>query len=167
MLEKKESNFTYRLAYAFTAGDMLTVVIDGKGDVLHAWCDYVKPQEKHVDKDVALSFIKTLNSWRQKGGKNFLHYGKMISPMELQCTKEKFLLEDKKTYLVCDSVLSAAYEYGGERVQFLVNYNLAPVEVAMSKKCTVYYDSDLCVCEKDVDKITIVPLSVVMVKLEG
>ena len=167
MLEKKESNFTYRLAYAFTAGDMLTVVIDGKGDVLHAWCDYVKPQEKHVDKDVALSFIKTLNSWRQKGGKNFLHYGKMISPMELQCTKEKFLLEDKKTYLVCDSVLSAAYEYGGERVQFLVNYNLAPVEVAMSKKCKVYFDSDLCVCEKDVDKITIAPLSVVMVKLEG
>ena len=49
----------------------------------------------------------------------------------------------------------------------MVNYNLAPVEVAMSKKCTVYYDSDLCVCEKDVDKITMVPLSVVMVKLEG
>ncbi|MBQ4053744.1 MAG: hypothetical protein IJD33_05340, partial [Clostridia bacterium] len=166
MLEKSENNFTYRLAYAFTAGDMLTVVMDGQGDILHAWCDYVEPREKHVDKDVAFAFIKTLNSWRQKGGKNFLNYGKMVAPIGVCCTKEKFLLEDKKTYLVADSVLSSAYEYGGERVQFLVNYNLAPVDVALGKKCEVYFDSDLRILEKGADKITIAPLSVAMIKWE-
>ena len=75
-------------------------------------------------------------------------------------------MEDKKTYFVTDSVVSAAYEYAGERVQFAVNYNLAPVEVALGKKCDVYFDCDLRVCEKGADKITIAPLSVAMIKLE-
>ncbi len=61
----------------------------------------------------------------------------------------------------------AAYEYGGKRVQFVVNYNLAPAEVIFSKKCEVYFDSDLRVCEKDVEKIVMAPLSVVMIKLEN
>lgn len=164
MLEKRENNFTYRLAYSFIAGDMSTVVMDGKGDLLYAWCDYVKPLDWRVDKAVALGFIKTLNGWRRNGGKNFLHKGKMIVPNGIFCQQEKFLLEDEKTYLVTDSVLTAQYEYRGERAQFLVNYNLQPISVDLDGEYDVYFDSELTCCEKGLTKLTIAPLSVVMLK---
>ena len=166
MLEKKENNFTYRLAYSFTAGDMLTVIMNGEADLLHAWCDYTAPVEKKVDKNTALRFINTLNGWRRKGGKNFLHYGKMIAPDKVYCDEENFLLEDGKTYLQTDSVLSAAYAYRGERAQFLVNYNLKEIEVSFDKKYDVYLDSDLKTAKKGVDKITLQPLSVIMLQLK-
>ncbi len=165
MLEKRENNFTYRLAYAFTAGDMLTVVMNGSGDLQHAWCDYAEPKDKHVDKDVALSFIKTLNSWRKTGGKEFLHYGKMIAPIAVKCGKERFLLEDKKTYFTADEVLCAAYQFGKKRAQFIVNYNLHAAEVAWETPCDVYLDSDLSRIECQKTRLTMPPLSVVMLKL--
>lgn len=164
MLEKTDNNFTYRLAYAFTAGDMLTVVLNGNGSLQYAWCDYVAPKGKHVNKATAIPFIKALNAWRRFGGKNFLHCGKMIAPVRIECTQEKFLLEDQKTYLYADSVLTAAYEYNGEKVQFLVNYNNRPVLAKFNKTYDVYLDSSLKACSR-VESITLAPLSVVMMKL--
>lgn len=165
MLEKTANNFTFRLAYSFTAGDMLTVVLSGDGNLKYAWCDYVEPKDKNVPKNTALPFIKELNAWRRVGGKSFLHFGKMIPPVEVDCTQEKFLLEDQKTYLYADSVLSAAYEYNGEKVQFLVNYNEKPVSVKFDQKYDVYLSSDLKKLHDMVDCITVAPLSVVMMKL--
>lgn len=162
IMEKRRNNFTYRLAYSFTAGDMLTVVMNGKGELLHAWCDYVAPKEKNVDKAVALGFIKTLNAWRTKGGKDFLHKGKMIKPAPICCGKEKFRLEDGITYLTVDEVLACAYEYGGKAAQFIVNYNENPVKVGLDKAYDVYVDADLTACEKGVKEITLPPYSVAM-----
>ena len=164
MLEKKENNFTYRLAYSFTAGDMLTVIMDGKGELQYAWCDYTPPVSLKVDKENALRFIKTLNAWRNKGGKEFLHMGKMVAPSKIVCGKEKFLLEDGKTSLVVDSALTVAYEYEGKRAQFLVNYNLYPVEVVLDGNYDAYTDSDLQNCIADTAAITLSPLSVVMLR---
>ena len=163
ILEKRYNNFTYRLAYSFTAGDMLTVVMNGKGELLHAWCDYVEPKEKNVDKGVALSFIKTLNAWRTKAGKNFLHKGKMVKPAPIACGKEKFRLEDGITYLTVDEALTCAYEYGGKVAQFIVNYNENPVKVGLDKKYDVYIDADATICETGVDEVTLTPYSVVMI----
>lgn len=164
MLEKKENNFTYRLAYSFIAGDMLTVVMNGNGDLLYAWCDYIQPKEKKLDKSVVLPFIKTLNAWRRKGGKDFLCKGKMVVPEKINCGKQAFLLEDGKTYLMPDDALTVAYEYGGARAQFIVNYNLQPVAVSWATPCDVYLDCDLTALEKGISQLTLPPLSVVMLK---
>lgn len=165
MLEKSENNFTYRLAYSFASGDMLTVVLNGDGDLQYAWCDYVEPKNKHLDKSVVLPFVKTLNEWQRHGGHGFLHYGKMIAPVQVKCEKEKFLLEDNKTYLRPDSVVTTAYEYNGKRVQFLVNYNLHDAEVAFDKEYNVYLDSGLQTVKK-AKTFTLAPLSVAMIDLE-
>ncbi len=167
MLEKKENNFTYRLAYSFAAGDMLTVVLNGDGELQHAWCDYVKPVEMHTNKAVVLAFVKTLNAWRREGGKAFLHSGKMVAPIGVKCPQEQFLLEDGKTYLKTDAVLSAAYESDGQRAQFLINYNLNAVEVELEKACDAYFDCALTVCQKETKTLTVPPLSVVMLKIEN
>ena len=165
MLEKSESNFTYRLAYSFTSGDMLTVVLNGNGDLQYAWCDYIEPKEKCLDKSVVLPFIKTLNEWQRNGGYVFLHFGKMIAPIRVYCGKEKFLLEDNKTYLHSDSVVTTAYEYGGKRAQFIVNYNLHSVDIRFDKQYAIYVDSKLQTVV-ETNKLTLSPLSVVMIDLK-
>lgn len=165
MLEKKENNFTYRLAYSFLAGDMLTVVIGANGVMLNSWCDYTKPLGKHVDSEPAFKLIANLNGWRRNAGKEFLHYGKMIKPMSIFCEMESFLLEDEKTYLTVDSVICSAYEYNGKRAQFMVNYNLYPVEVDFEKECDVYLDDKMQAYKKGVRTITIPPLTAVMAKI--
>ena len=75
------------------------------------------------------------------------------------------MLEDHKTYLTTDAVLSAAYEYDGKAVQFIVNYNLTPVEISFDKKYDVYFDSSLQNVEKGRESVTIEPLSVIMLSL--
>ena len=165
MLEKSENNFTFRLAHSFASGDCLTLVLNGDGDLMYAWCDYVEPKTKNLDKSVVLPFIKTLNAWQRRGGHDFLHYGKMIPPIKVHCEKEKFLLEDGKTYLQTDSVVTTAYAVGEKRAQFIINYNLHDVEVAFDKQQTVYVDSNLQTF-KQTDKLTLEPLSVVMIDLK-
>ena len=71
-----------------------------------------------------------------------------------------------KTYFTPDSVLTSAYEYNGERVQFIVNYNLNEVSVSFDKECDLYLDSQLEKSIKSANNITIAPLSAVMIKLK-
>jgi hypothetical protein len=165
MLEKKENCFTYRLAYSFLAGDMLTVVIGENGMIAHSWCDYTKPLGKTVERESAFKLISNLNGWRKGAGKDFLHYGKMIKPIKIVCPQERFLLEDEKTYLTVDAVISSAYSFNGEKAQFLVNYNLYPVEITFEKECDVYLDNKLKTCKKGVKSMSIAPLTAIMIKI--
>lgn len=164
MLDKTENNFTYRMAYSFAAGDMLTLVTNGNGNLLYSWCDCVPPTEKNVDKVTAFRFIKELTAWRKKPAGKFLHYGKMIAPMDVVCAEEQIYLFSNGSYLKIPAALSGAYELDGERVQFLVNYNLHAVDVEFAKECEVYLSADLTDAQKTA-KLTIPPLSVAMLKM--
>ena len=165
MLEKTENNYTYRMAYSFAAGDMLTLVMGAPNNFLHSWCDSIEPKEKNVDKQSTFAFIKTLNAWRKGGAGKFLHYGKMIAPIAIACTKEKIRIEANGEYFTPDSVLSTAYACEGRRVQFLVNYNQKPVHVALDKEYDVYTDAALQACQRNVKEIAVQPLSVAMIDL--
>ena len=164
-LEKQDNNFTYRLAYSFAAGDMLTLVTNGENTLLHSWCDYVEPVEKRVDKESTFAFIKTLNAWRKGEAGRFLHYGKMIAPTPIDCEKQSFLLGDFVNKFTTSALLSSAYEIEGKKVQFLVNYNQKPIQVALDKKYDVYTDATLKGCQRAVSDVTIPPLSVVMLDI--
>jgi hypothetical protein len=74
-------------------------------------------------------------------------------------------LEDNKTYLHPDSVVTTAYEYGGKRAQFIVNYNLHSVDIRFDKQYAIYVDSKLQTVV-ETNKLTLSPLSVVMIDLK-
>ena len=75
------------------------------------------------------------------------------------------MLEDEKTYLTVDAVISSAYSFNGEKAQFLVNYNLYPVEITLEKECDVYLDSNLKTYKKGVKSTPIAPLTAIMIKI--
>ncbi len=160
-LTMEKYNYPYRLAYSFIAGDMLTVVFGENGQISYAWGnDCFK---YHTDKTAACELLKNLNGWRQKGGRDHLHMGKMVKPMAIHCGTNGFKGEDGRPFIV-DEVLTAAYEYGGKTLQFAVNYNSQPVTVFVDEPVTVYLDSDLQAVYNDVTKITIPPLTAVAIE---
>ncbi len=155
-LSHEEFNYPYRLAYSFIAGDMLTVVLGESGQISYAWGnDCFK---YHTDKETACKLLKNLNGWRQKGGKDYLHMGKMVKPMAISCGTNTFKGEDGRPYIV-DEVLTAAYAYGGKIMQFAVNYNSHPVTVSVEDPVKVYLDSDMHSGYNEVKTFTIPALS--------
>ena len=166
MLEKSENNFTYRLAYSFLAGDMMTLVLNGEGEILFSWCDGVAPIEQSVDKDVAFAMIKTLTEWRNGPCKPFLQYGKMVAPMKIDCEMEQFMRNDGKIYVNVPAALSTAYCCGGKTLQFAVNYCLHDVQVRFDKKCSVCTDSALQAWMQGVEEWTIPPLSMIAIEIK-
>ena len=73
-------NLLYRIAYAFTAGDMLTLVLDENGSVVWGWGE--KDFRNSPDQKSVLHLVRILNHCRKRW-KEFLHYGKMVHPMEV------------------------------------------------------------------------------------
>ena len=164
MIEKNETNFTMRLAYGFAAGDALSAVFLGDGEMLYSWCDWISPRERNVDKAVAYPFMKTLNGWRKRGGKNYLHFGRAVKPVTVVCGENKYKLEDGRSYLKVPEVTSSAYEYRGKTVQFLINYNLHKVTAELLREATFYFDDKLKTAKRG-RTIEIPALSVVMAEL--
>lgn len=165
MANKADNNFTYRLAYSFVAGDMLSIVTLGDGKVEYSWCDWIAPHDQTVDKAVALGFINTLNGWRRGAAGNYLHLGRMTKPLTITCGKQRFTLDDGSAYTP-DSVLTSAYTFGGKTVQFVVNYNLQAVEVGFPRAVQGYLDCNFTSPFAPTNKITLRPLSVVAVTLD-
>lgn len=164
MLNKVEENFTYRLAYSFTAGDMLSLVTLGDGKVEYSWDDWIAPRDKTVDKQVAYDFILTLNGWRRGAAGRYLHEGRMVRPVAVTCGKQHFILDDGSAYTP-DEVLTTAYTSGGRTLQFVVNYNRHEVTVNLSRAVGGYTDSNLTAEFAPTDKLTLAPLSVVALKI--
>ena len=92
-----------------------------------------------------------------------MHTGRMVKPLPVICRENSFILENGSTLQVPE-VLTAAYEFEGERAQFIANYNLTTVTVKLPKKVTVYMDSLLENCVENVDILEIPALSAVMIQ---
>ena len=164
MLSKEEYNYSYRVAYSFIAGDMLTAVITENAEISHSWCDWIQPKEKLVDKETALTALKNFNAWRKAGGKDFLHLGKMIKPLLVACGKNSFIGDDGRTVTV-DEVLTSAYEYEERKLQFIANYNLHSVTVSLPKAVTLYKNPEMTDMVYEVSVIEIPALSAVAVEV--
>jgi hypothetical protein len=162
MLSYEEYNYPYRLAHSFVCGDMLTAVIDDKQNICYAWggdCFQV-----HTDKAAAFTMLKNLNAWRQKAGKKFLHYGRMVKPMPVAAEgKNSFVLEDGSTLWV-EKFTTSAFMNDGEWAQFIVNYNTEALEVTLPERVNVYENGLDEVAREKVHTFHIPPLSAVMIK---
>lgn len=165
MLNKVEESYTYRLAYSFTAGDMLSLVTLGDGKVEYSWDDWIAPRDKTVDKQVAFGFIRTLNGWRQGKSGKYLHLGRMTKPVRVTCGKQHFTLDDGSDYTPAE-VLTTAYKLGKTTLQFVVNYNRYEVTVKLPQTLGGYLDNNLTEQFDPTDTMTIAPLSVVALKLD-
>ena len=128
---RTKDNLQYRLAYAFAAGDFLTLVINDEGLVQWAWGQQNFDEAYMPDGDTAIRLARNLNAWRTGAGRKYLHTGRMIRPLEVTGAPLRELAT-KAGIRSVPAVLTARYEASdGEKGQFLVNYTTEPVAVRL------------------------------------
>lgn len=134
-LTNEKDSMCARMAYSFSAGDCMTIVLTPFGKIMTNWGNHdfsVLP-----DKDKAIEFAANMQKfYRERAGK-FLYDGKMIKPVEFECGKVEFpKYGGKKTFL--PEVYSTAWEKDGEKVQIFVNHTDKDVLIDFcGKKVTV------------------------------
>lgn len=115
-------NYLQRLAYAFCAGDMLTVILRGNGDMIWDWGTAWEndiPDQKQI-----ITLVRNLNGWRQKAGKEFLVYGRMLKPIPFEgAVNIPMITKQEARNINFPSVFTSNWETAeGGKAQFFVNY---------------------------------------------
>ena len=156
-------SLTFRMAYSFINGDMYTLVIDGEGKIHIAWCNDII-----VEDEMPLTLIKNTNKWRIGKFEEFLHLGKMVKPLEYECSKKTFgFTWGKEHTYVFDSVLSAAYTNGKDIYQFFINYDNFEEKITLPiSNLYIYFDNENEPIYMEGNEIIVPPLSVIAVKIK-
>lgn len=168
-LKKSPMNFLQRLSYAFCAGDMLTVILRGNGDMIWDWGTLWEadiPNQENI-----IQLVRNLNSWRTGAGKEFLVTGKMLKPLAFKgATDLPMITKPGGRSINFPSVFSSDWQYGPDlKAQFFVNYLPYEQEITINtmglKKVRISKSSSDTLGERAVGqelKLKIGPLSAIM-----
>lgn len=127
-LTNQKDSMCARLAYSFTAGDCMTLVVTPFGSLMTNWGNHdfsVLP-----DKDRTITFAANMQKFYKEKANKFLYDGTMIKPVDVECGYEEYPLDTGKTTQIPD-VYTSAWEKDGEKAQILVNHTLKDVTVKM------------------------------------
>lgn len=81
--EPKVDTLRYRLAYSFSIGDIMTLIIAPNGNLMSHWGTH--DFENCPDMEKTLLFIKNVMEFYNKEGKEYLYAGKMCNAPEIEC----------------------------------------------------------------------------------
>ena len=165
-----DDDYRYRLAYAFLAGDMLTIVINEDGEITHHW-GCARKNIPNPEQSSCYEFIKECNAWRV-AAKEYLCYGDMTKPLPYTCDEYcDFVMFRRRDFeKKTPKVMSNAFKHNGKRADIYVNYTCEAVTVSIpvSKGERAYLTSkDYAEGKATVRteaQITIAPLSVVLIE---
>jgi hypothetical protein len=120
--KKSPLNLLQRIAYSFTAGDLLSVVLKDKGEIHWNWCE--KWDVPPPDQASAKQLLARLNAWRTGAGKPFLVTGRMLKPYPVEGTRNiPLVLKWKGDIQNFPSVFTTRWRApDGREAQVLVNY---------------------------------------------
>lgn len=128
-LTHKEQNLCYRMAYSFTAGDCITLVLTPDGNIFPNWgChdfSFIPNRER------ALSFITNMTHFYSEEAKPFLFNGRMIKPLPY-VSEMTYVTRADGDRIDVPSVLSTAWESDGKRAQIFVNHTESDVTVSFN-----------------------------------
>ena len=170
-IQYTEGDYRYRITYSFLAGDMLTIVLDNEGDIMHYWGSARRGVAK-PDQESTYRMLETCNAWR-RDAKEYLCYGDMVKPKPYACEEycEFTVLRRQEFLKKLPKVLSNAFVHNGKRADILVNYSKEPVAVSLpvSAKERVYVSPEDFVNGKATvrgESFVIAPLSAVLIEDE-
>lgn len=162
---KSPENILIRIAYSFTAGDMLTLVLNQDGDISWSWG--IRTQD--IPEQTAVkSLVRNLNYWRRGYGKKYLHTGEMQKPYKVICGSN--MVSTNKGYdIPVDEIMTSAWKADdGKTGQFLVNYGKneieCGVELPMRRFNICTNDSERTVIDGGSCKVKISPYSAVLIE---
>ena len=116
----EEDTLRYRLAYSFSVGDSMTLVITEDGDLASHWG--IKNFSFPSDEKKTFRLIANLTRFYRECGKPYLYAGRMISAPDIECESIMIPNTNSKQTFVLPALLSSAWEAkDGSRVLIIVN----------------------------------------------
>ena len=119
-LDTTVDTLRYRLAYSFSAGDCMTLVLTPDGSLMNNWG--TRDFENIPDKEKALRLIRNLTRFYREQAKPFLHAGRMIPALPVEGGTVTYFCRFVERDVVLPAILTSAWESAdGRRAQILVN----------------------------------------------
>ena len=116
--EPSVDTLRYRLAYSFSIGDMMTLIIAPNGELMTHWGTH--DFEHAPDMDKALAFIKNVMKFYNECGKEYLFGGKMSCAKDIECEFIEIpLFRGRKTATV-PRLLSSVWEADNEKNAYII-----------------------------------------------
>jgi hypothetical protein len=118
--EPSVDTLRYRLAYSFSIGDMMTLILNPYGGLMSHWGTH--DFENKPDFDLSLKFIKNVMRFYNEVGKKYLYSGKMKYANSIECdTIEIPLFRGRKSAFL-PRLLSSVWEGDdGKSAYIIVN----------------------------------------------
>jgi len=129
--EPDPESLAYRLAYSFSAGDFLTLILTDSGRITQAWGD--RQFDLLPDEAQTLTLLKNLASLRKEKGKKYLMGGRMLRPHTLSNVPERiFKMCSPRNELSAPCVLASRWQAkDGSIAQLLVNWTKKEITCQM------------------------------------
>lgn len=108
----------YRLAYSFSIGDCMTLVVTPEGELAPNWGrpHFTVPQ----DKEKALRLISNLTKFYKVQGKRYLYNGRMTVLEDFECETVTYGRRNSERSVILPSVLASAWCDDGERIAYIL-----------------------------------------------
>ena len=133
---KNPYSLHFRMAYSFAAGDVLTGVLNGKGELFWDWGTVWSIESP--DQPSLLKLARRLIGLRKGLLREHLLCGTMIRPLEYTAEDVFKLIRSDDSVIEYPAVLSTAWvNEAGEQIQVFVNFTAGDKTVTLERPCPV------------------------------
>ena len=144
MEDADENTFLYRLAYSFSIGDSMTLVLTEDGEILPRWG--LRDFSHLPNKKTVLTLVHNLVAAYKGAAGKYLYNGRMLPTPAVTCESVTFNRRNGRNPITLPAILATAWEAeDGERAVVLVNPS------KQERSCTV-----------DGKKVAVAPLGCVV-----
>lgn len=116
--DTKLDTLRYRLAYSFSVGDIMTLVLAPNGDLMTHWS--TQDFEHAPDMEKALTLIKNLMEFYRKSGKKYLYCGRMSNASPVKCEEIEIPQLRGKPISRLPRLLSSSWEDESGKTAYIV-----------------------------------------------
>ena len=108
----------YRLAYSFSVGDIMTLILAPSGELMTHWSTRDFDHPPHMEK--TLMFIKNVMKFYRECGKEYLFAGKMSKSFDLECETISIPLSRGRSIATLPRLLASSWECEDGKTAYIV-----------------------------------------------
>lgn len=145
--EPSVDTLRYRLAYSFSIGDIMTLIIAPDGRLMSHWGTH--DFDSAPDMDKTLKFIKNVMKFYNEIGKKYLYCGKMKYAKEIECESVEIPLFRGRKTATLPRLLSSVWEAdNGKNAYIVVNPEDEAIKFRIGTDCYEIAPLDAVLIEK-------------------
>ena len=123
----------YRLAYSFSIGDIMTLVLAPNGELMSNWG--TRDFEHAPNMEKTLLFIKNMTKFYNEIGKEYLYSGRMCAPSNVECEKIEIPMTSGRKSIILPRLLFSCWKAKNGRVAYIVvNPEDAPIKFSIENE---------------------------------